>query len=426
MIDVKAVFALSLLFTTGAKADDDITMAVISDVHVMAPSLLKQDGAAFADYVLHDRKMLKESPALMNEATERIINEHPQYVLITGDLTKDGEEASHLYLRDQYLSRMRQAGIKVLVIPGNHDVDNPHAVEFNGDKTKRVYSPKKDGFAAIYSDYGYGQALARDTASLSYMVSLAPKTRLLCLDACEYELNDYEKNTCITAGRLKPATLRFIKEQAKEAKRQGCQMLAMIHHGVVHHWTWQERAMSEYLVKHWRKVSSLLGRLGIKAVFTGHFHSHDISERNGVYDIETGSLVSYPSPYRLVRLSGKTLTISSGHLTGTGISLPQGETLQQYGERYAHSGIQTIVGGMLPKKIPADLRTEACDVIADAYVAHLAGDERFNADCQAKIDKVSERLKKYSWKYNFIFRHIAKYLWTDLEPRDNDITITLR
>lgn len=425
-IDFKAALLSLLLCATGAKAEGDITLAVVSDVHIMAPALLKQEGRAFADYVAHDRKMLKESTSLMQQATERILRERPQYVLVTGDLTKDGETVSHEYLRDNYLARMREAGIKVFVIPGNHDVDNPHAVEFMGDTVKRVSTPTKEQFAALYNDYGYGQATARDAASLSYVVSLDASTRLLCLDACEYELNNYETNTCVTAGRLKPETVQFIKNQAAEAKKAGCRMLAMMHHGVVQHWTWQEKAMGEYLVADWRKQAALLGKLGIEVVFTGHFHAQDIAERNGVYDIETGSLVSYPSPYRLVRLSGNTLTVTTKHLDGTGLSLPEGETLQEYGAQFARSGLQTIIGAMLPSKIPADLNREICDVIGEAYVAHLAGDESLTADSQARIDAVSARLKKHSWKYNYIFRHIAKYLWTDLKPQDNDITITLR
>jgi len=39
-----------------------VNIAVASDVHVMAPSLLIKGGSAFDFYVKHDRKMLKESP----------------------------------------------------------------------------------------------------------------------------------------------------------------------------------------------------------------------------------------------------------------------------------------------------------------------------------------------------------------------------
>jgi hypothetical protein len=35
-------------------------------------------------------------------------------------------------------------------------------------------------------------------------------------------------------------------------------------------------------------------------VFTGHLHVQDIAYSDGVYDITTGSLVSYPHPYRVL------------------------------------------------------------------------------------------------------------------------------
>lgn len=419
------LISMTTLAASWAKADD-FTMAVLSDVHVMAPALLKQDGKAFADYVAHDRKMLRESTQLMEQATNEVLSERPQIVLITGDLTKDGEQVSHEYLCREYLSRMKNAGIKVYVIPGNHDVDNPHAVEFLGDTTRRVPSPNKEAFAKLYNDYGYGEALTRDTCSLSYVVQLDFSTRLLCLDACGYEQNDYEKNICVTAGRLKQATIRFIEAQAVEAKKQGQRLLAAMHHGIVEHWKWQGRAMKEYLIDDWRKQSKLFSKLGIEVVFTGHFHAQDIAERKGVYDVETGSLVSYPSPYRIVRLNGNTLTITTRLLNGSGLDLRGNETLQRYGEQFALSGISNIISDMLPANIPTDVKSEASNVIAQAYVAHLAGNERFTANEKALIDAASNELKKYSWKYNFIFRHIAKNLWTDIQPQDNNITITLK
>lgn len=419
------LISMMTLATNWTKADD-FTMAVISDVHIMAPTLLKQDGKAFDNYVAHDRKMLRESIKLMEQATNKILSERPQIVLITGDLTKDGEQVSHEYLCREYLSRMKKAGIKVYVIPGNHDVDNPHAVEFLGDTTRRVPSPNKEAFAKLYNDYGYGEALARDTHSLSYVVQLDTSTRLLCLDACKYEQNDYEKDICVTAGRLKPETICFIKAQMAEAKKRGQRMLAAMHHGIVEHWKWQGRAMKEYLIDDWRKQGRLFSKLGIEVVFTGHFHAQDIAERKGVYDVETGSLVSYPSPYRIVRLNGNTLTITTHLLAASGLNLEGDETLQQYGEQFALSGISNIINDMLPSEIPVNVKSEVSNVIAKAYVAHLAGDEQFTANDKALINAASNKLKEHSWKYNFIFRHVAKNLWTDIQPQDNNIIITLK
>lgn len=424
----KIVLALTaaLLACLPAGAGEPLKMMVISDTHVMEPGLLLKDGPAFADYVAHDRKMLRESPQLMEQATEDIIRSHPEVLLICGDLTKDGETVSHHYLCDHYLKRITAAGIRVIVVPGNHDVRNPHAVTFLGDTTRRVASPTAAEFAEIYRDYGYGQAVARDPHSLSYAIQLDERTRLLCLDACEYDNNDFSKNTCVTAGRLKPETVDFIRGQVAYAREHGLRTIAMLHHGLVQHWKYQDRAMSEYLVDQWRKQCELFARLGIHIVFTGHFHSQDISERHGVYDIETGSLVSYPSPMREVTLSGDTLTIRTRHLTAEGLSLPAGETLQSYGAGYAREGIHTIIGEMLPKKLPSDVREAVLREIGDAYVAHLAGDERITAEKRKAIKAVARKVRKTSLRYAIMFKRVTRSLWTDLKPQDNDLTVVVK
>lgn len=146
-------------------------MAVISDVHLMAPSLLVKDGKAFQTYIDNDRKMLQESPELLDSVSRRIIAFCPQVVLITGDLTKDGEKISHELLINSYLAPLKAQGIRVFVIPGNHDVNNPHAKIYDGDSIRRTTTVSPKDFAQQYLDYGYGEALAQDRYSLSYVAN---------------------------------------------------------------------------------------------------------------------------------------------------------------------------------------------------------------------------------------------------------------
>lgn len=421
---IATTVSAALLATTGTE-DDNLEIMVISDTHLMAPQLLKEEGKAFDDYIARDRKMLTESPALMQEMTDIIIDKKPKAVFIVGDLTKDGETASHLYIRDNYLSRMREEGIDVYVIPGNHDVDNPHAVEFLGEKTRRVPTPKAEEFAEIYADYGYGRAIARDKHSLSYVAQIADHTRLLCIDACKYEENSYGKNTCVTGGRIKPETIKFIKQQAKDAKHQGMRLLCMMHHGAIEHWKWQEKAMGEYLVDDWKKVASMLEKQGVEVVFTGHFHAHDIVGRGSLYDIETGSIVSYPSPYREVSLKGGNMTIKSHHLEGKGLAMPEGMTLDEYAQKFAASGVNTIIGRILPKDTPGALRDSVCGIIGEAYVAHLRGDEKMPAGKDKEIRQVAAQLRQHSWKLSYIFRHAVSNLWNDPGVEDNDVELVL-
>ncbi len=403
-------------------------MAILSDVHLMAPELLKEPGKAFDEYIAQDRKLLRESPELLDSAFSRVLAARPQVVLITGDLTKDGELVSHEMLVSRYLRPARESGIRIFVIPGNHDVNNPHAKVYDGDRTERTTTVSAADFARIYSDFGYGQALARDTASLSYVVQLDSRTRLIAVDACRYEDNDYDKDICVTGGRIKPETMAFIRRQADEAHRLGQDVLMTMHHGVVSHFNWQDRVMGEYLVDDWKKCAKQIAGMGIKVCFTGHFHAQDTSERNGLTDMETGSTVSYPHPYRLVDIDTDKGTLSvRSERVGSLTSLKNtGETLQTKSERYARSALSSAMESMVPAKVPAAVKSECTAVLGEAYAMHLAGDEVPMPDFRARLKTAVKHLRRYSWKWAFILGRIGRYLSTDTGIADNNLTLTYR
>lgn len=400
-------------------------MAIMSDVHLMAPQLLIHEGKAFDDYIANDRKMLVQSPELLDSVTEHVKEFHPQVVLITGDLTKDGERVSHELLVKRYLRPMEEQGIRVFVIPGNHDVNNLHAKVYDGEKTERTTSVSAADFANIYKEYGYGEAIARDAHSLSYVVQLAPNVRLIAVDACEYENNNFDKDICVTAGRIKPETMDFIKRQTEEAHRQGADVLMMMHHGIVSHFNWQDKVMKEYLVDNWRKQAKLIAGMGIKVCFTGHFHAQDVSQKYGLTDMETGSTVSYPHPYRLIEVDGNngTLSVRTEQVKELTSMKDSVETLQQKSERFANSALSSVMEHLVPKKIPADVKQECGKVLGEAYAMHLAGDEHPTDDFKSRLKIATKHLKHYSWKWAFIMKKIGKYLSTDTGVADNNVTI---
>lgn len=400
-------------------------MAIMSDVHLMAPQLLIHEGKAFDDYIANDRKMLVQSSELLDSVTEHVKEFHPQVVLITGDLTKDGERVSHELLVKRYLKPMEEQGIRVFVIPGNHDVNNPHAKVYDGEKTDRTTSVSAADFANIYKEYGYGEAIARDAHSLSYVVQLAPNVRLIAVDACEYENNNFDKDICVTAGRIKPETMDFIKRQTEEAHRQGADVLMMMHHGIVSHFNWQDKVMKEYLVDNWRKQAKQIAEMGIKVCFTGHFHAQDVSQKYGLTDMETGSTVSYPHPYRLIEVDGNkgTLSVRTEQVSELTSLKDSVETLQQKSERFANSALSSVMEHLVPKKVPTDVKQECGKVLGEAYAMHLAGDEHPTDDFKSRLKTATKHLKHYSWKWAFIMKKIGKYLSTDTGVADNNVTI---
>lgn len=405
---------------------ENIKMVVFSDTHLMAPSLLVSEGQAFEDYISHDRKMLKESGAILDALIKEVTAENPDIILIPGDLTKDGAEVSHQLFANQYLQKLKEKGAQIFVVPGNHDINNPHAVSFNGDSKQRVKSVTKEEFQSIYANYGYGKTIAKDEASLTYVAEPFKNLRILGIDACLYTQNSFENDICVTAGAIKPETMEFIRKQAKDAKEKGVRMIAMMHHGLVEHWNMQEKLMGEYLIEDWSAYANEFAGLGIQLVFTGHFHAQDIvkheSESGFVYDIETGSTVTYPCPYRIVNLNAKQAKIESKNIQSINYDLG-GQNFPQYAQSYVQEGIGGIITSILP--LPDNIAALIKPLASNAIIAHYKGDEQIS-------DEELSKIKSFAFAANLIapgmgdfLKEAALGLWTDLNPADNAITIDL-
>ena len=148
--------------------DNGAKVAILSDIHVMAPSLLVKDGPAFQAYLAQDPKLLEYSAQILDVTINKLINQRPDLVLISGDLTKDGEIISHELVASM-LRKLTLNGIKVLVTVGNHDINNPEAVRYINDKTVRVPTVQTDKIPNIYAKFGFDNAISNDPNSLSYV-----------------------------------------------------------------------------------------------------------------------------------------------------------------------------------------------------------------------------------------------------------------
>ncbi len=245
--------------------------------------------------------MIRESDAILNAAISGLKQDNIKFVLISGDLTKDGEFSSHTKFA-AYLKEMEVSGIEVYVVPGNHDINNPDAVSYSGAMTTPVPRVSPEDFARIYKQFGFGQAIARDPNSLTYLVEPVAGLYVLAMDACRYREN---VDSPITGGRFSQETLDWILVIAW-AKAGNKQIIGFMHHGVVAHYSMQPLLFAEYLVDDWTRVSRMFADAGMRMVFTGHYHAQDVVKRvvkpgripSFIFDVETGSLVTYPVPYR--------------------------------------------------------------------------------------------------------------------------------
>ena len=411
--------------TTKPKGTDFVTLtpfrlAVFSDPHLLAPALLSPDPLVYA---LGDRKLLAESAALLDAMVDALLADPVDLVLIPGDLTKDGEHASHQAMA-QALNRLEEAGMTVLVTPGNHDIANPNARSYATGAPVAVPSVTVEEFAQIYARFGYAQAVACDTASLSYAADPIAGLRVLALDACRYKENT---DRSVVGGRFSEATKRWIEDRLTEARDQGLRVLAFIHHGLVPHFSGQTLFFSDYLLEDREALAQRWAELGLHVVFTGHFHAQDAAALETAYgdivDVETGSLVTYPSPYRIIQADAQGwLTVTSERITA--IAYDTGGLAFQ---DYARAALRRDVAGALRPRLIADFDFTEAEVdellpwLCLTVQAHFEGDETLGAEMQAKINE---------WRANpglrwALLTSALEGFYQDAPPEDNQLVLDL-
>ena len=132
-------------------ASNHLKIAVVSDIHYMHPSLLGQgasSGKAFLNYVNQDPKLVEFSDPIWRQVLAEIKTEKPDILLVPGDITKDGEKIGHQAMA-AFFNQLRSIGIKVLVVPGNHDINNAKAKKYIGDNDYPVEMTTPAEFANI-------------------------------------------------------------------------------------------------------------------------------------------------------------------------------------------------------------------------------------------------------------------------------------
>ena len=396
--------------------------AVISDLHLFDTSL-GTHGNAFQDYLNRDRKLLAESRELVETALDEIADLDAGFVLISGDLTKDGERMNHEIVAKR-LAELERSGKQVYVVPGNHDIDNSDAVRFIGDRTEPVSSVTASEFAEIYQSFGFGEALERDSASLSYLVEPVPGLWLLALDSCKWQQHKPGEHPAV-GGVISPQTRQWMEGILKSAQASDKRVIVTLHHGIMEHYPGNEDNYPEYLLDNHEEIFELLAVYHVQLVFSGHFHAQDItgkrSESNGatVFDIETGSLVTPPCPYRVIELTqDQQALIKSRFIT----SIPSHpDDFVTFSHNYLIEGTKQLADDKLIKyRVKKTDRELINPQIADAFATHLKGDE-------IKPGQISSPESLGLWG-RFIFfmrKDLVEGWYTDLPPEDNQLTINL-
>lgn len=408
-------------------AKDHIKIALLSDIHYMDPSLL-QKGAQkeryFSTYLVRNpNKALQEYSAPIFDQVIRELKElHPDIVLIAGDMAKDGEKVSHEAVAAR-LQQLQDLGIKVYITPGNNDINNPEAYSYIGSSRTKVPNVSPADFTIKYEHFGYKNTI-RDNNSLSYLAKPFSGLWILSIDATKYE------PFVSRWGRIKPETMKWIQDIMTEANRNNITVLALMHHDVIEHFGGQNQVTDSTVIENWKATADELLAAGLKVVLTGHNHATDITTRttNGrtLYAVQTGSLITSPSPYRVMTLKNKELDISTNYIASINAPLPDNQSFTEYSQfftSYVMDQFFTAATSSSTSKffLPVRLREVAVPLARNAYMAHMTGDEKLSPLEEAKI----RALKQAQPDSTKTVVGAITTLWTDLNTKDNKWHIKL-
>jgi predicted MPP superfamily phosphohydrolase len=268
-----------------ASASDELIVDVVTDLHYDDDSVKGFTKPVNPDdpyaHVSSSGQLYVESFAVISAFLEKAAADSSSAVIIPGDLADDGVKAEHEAVAEMLRNFEATTGKSVYVVPGNHDVARTTISEFE----------------SIYADFGFNEAIAKDSLSASYVAELSEDYILLAIDSTNHNGGG---DWGFTAERVE-----WIRQQAEKAQNDGKKVIAMFHHNLLNHLVLIDLILSGGVVGNAFGLRDIFAQYGVKYIFTGHTHEHDIATYTApdgqvIYDAVTGSLSSYPCPYRQV------------------------------------------------------------------------------------------------------------------------------
>lgn len=373
------------------------TLAIASDLHYQSHSIT-DFGKAYRDFIASsDGKLVYYLPELLEAFSEEILAQKPDALILSGDITMNGEKENHQELSEK-LAKIQEGGVPVLVIPGNHDINNPHASYYFGDTKTQGQPVTAEEFYGYYHSFGYDQARSRDQASLSYVYELDERYWLMMLDTCQYDPVN------LVGGRLKEETLSWMDGQLEEAQKADVTVIPVGHHNLMPQ---SSLYTTDCAMENYEEVVELLEKWKLPVYVSGHLHVQrlkkhsqaELSEERlgpgprlaekqkaeqeeepyGIYEIVSDSISITPCQYGMMRwdeegnLTYQTkLTDVSGWARKNGID--NGELLDF--ENYSYQYIKGLIARQIEKKMDPvswQLIDDMTSLYAELYEDYYAG-----------------------------------------------------
>lgn len=328
-----------------------LRFAIISDPHIALPHTIVPTPHRF--------HLVEVSIPAFEQILRSLATQDLDFLLIPGDLTQHGERDNHEWL----VKRLQQLPFPTYVVPGNHDI----ITRAGDDRTLGLAA-----FPQLYRDFGY-----RGDRPY-YHQELAAGIHLIGLNSIAFDADGQQR----FAGYVDEPQLDWLTQTL--AHLQDDWVMVAIHHNVLEHLPGQSRHPMgrRYITENRDELIRRLRQGGVKLLFTGHLHVQDIAQADDLWEITTGSLVSYPHPYRILTLTPqpaghRQLMVESHRVQ----AVPDWPDLQTTSRQWMRDRSQHFMVKFLsspPFNLPVDQAEFYAPELQDFWATIAAGDGRFD------------------------------------------------
>ncbi|MBE6878570.1 MAG: metallophosphoesterase [Ruminococcaceae bacterium] len=298
---MKRIFALitaAALVFSGCGADQkdeksEVTLFHATDMHYLSQQLTDNSDAFVEMLISGDGKMTHYSEQICDAFVEDVIAQKPDAVLISGDITFNCEKLSHedFILK---LKKIEAAGIDVLAIPGNHDIEYPFSRGYEGDLSYKADYTTEADFVEYYKEFGPDIAYTVSPDGLSYIVKLGKDIYVAAI---------HTPQSFMTGGILaEEEMLTWLDTELAKLDKDD-KIVAFTHQNIVNHYP-DDAFSFEYTVYNSDELVEIYDKYGVDVNLSGHIHLQHIEEtQSGVTDIATSSMTIRECQYGVVHIS---------------------------------------------------------------------------------------------------------------------------
>ncbi len=295
-----------------------LQVGVVSDIHYFSERMTGGYCEPFMQWQETDFHERYETPALLDSALAALAAHAEEngmkYVLIPGDLSANGEYYANVGLSERLNRFEEETGLSVIVINGNHDINNYNGMTFEGGKKKSARLTTPEEYLELYKNLGYDLAYHTFTPKngragmMSYSVQLDGGYRLIVLDVCRYtsDVSPKGKDYAEVGGQITDELMQWALDEIADAQANGEAVIGMQHHSIVEHHSVHSDVFQPFLVDNWKERAEALADAGLTFMLTGHIHDLSVTDYvsdagNVIYDISTATLTGFPNCFREIR-----------------------------------------------------------------------------------------------------------------------------